>query len=410
MVVPLNFSVVACLFVLVHCAASLYEGDSCTLKNGNGGTCKYLTHCPAALQLLQSGVFPEICGFEGTQSIICCEGAAGGKKTTSTTTTTTKAPTRRTTTHEPEVTSKVTVTNRTPGEVSKQKCKEYAQYAYDRSQSPTLSIIPHFGNTLECAFEKLQLIVGGTLATRQEFPHMALIGYKTGDEIVWACGGSLISENFVLTAGHCLKNHQLGSAALIRVGLTNQSDHAHMQERTVNEVIAYPEYSFSKYHDIGLLRLSKKVNLDIYARPACLQTQKNIPFKKAIASGWGRVEYSGEGSNDLLKVVLEFFSLDKCNATYRRDIIAPNSNLKNGIIDDLMVCAGSSKELKDTCQGDSGGPLQVYHDESQGVKCMYDIVGVTSFGKSCGLAKNIPGVYTRVSAYIKWIEDTVWPN
>lgn len=123
-----------------------------------------------------------------------------------------------------------------------------------------------------------------------------------------------------------------------------------MQERTVSEVIAHPEYTFKKYHDIGLLRLAKKVDLDIYSRPACLQVQREIPYQKAIASGWGKIEYSGEGSNDLLKVVLEFFGLDKCNATYRRDIIAPNSNLKDGIIDDLMICAGSSTELKDTCQ------------------------------------------------------------
>lgn len=123
-----------------------------------------------------------------------------------------------------------------------------------------------------------------------------------------------------------------------------------MQERTVSQVISHPGYTTTKYNDIALLKVSRGFNLDIYARPACLQTEKNIPYKKAIASGWGKVEYSGEGSNDLLKVVLEFFSLDKCNATYRRDIIVPNSNLKDGIVDDLQICAGSSKELKDTCQ------------------------------------------------------------
>lgn len=41
---------------------------------------------------------------------------------------------------------------------------------------------------------------------------------------------------------------------------------------------------------------------------------------------------------------------------------------------------------------------------------MYSVVGVTSFGKACGLARNAPGVYTRVSTYIKWIEDVVWPE
>lgn len=41
---------------------------------------------------------------------------------------------------------------------------------------------------------------------------------------------------------------------------------------------------------------------------------------------------------------------------------------------------------------------------------MYDIVGITSFGQGCGLTLNHPGVYTRVSHYIKWIEDQVWPE
>lgn len=40
---------------------------------------------------------------------------------------------------------------------------------------------------------------------------------------------------------------------------------------------------------------------------------------------------------------------------------------------------------------------------------MYNVIGVTSFGKLCGLLET-PGVYTRVSNYIKWIEDTVWPE
>lgn len=56
-------------------------------------------------------------------------------------------------------------------------------------------------------------------------------------------------------------------------------------------------------------------------------------------------------------------------------------------------------------QGDSGGPLQIYNSD---VSCTYKVVGVTSFGKACGIT-NVPGVYTRVSNYVKWIEETVWP-
>lgn len=40
---------------------------------------------------------------------------------------------------------------------------------------------------------------------------------------------------------------------------------------------------------------------------------------------------------------------------------------------------------------------------------VYYIVGITSFGKACGISGD-PGVYTRVQAYLRWIEDIVWPN
>lgn len=36
---------------------------------------------------------------------------------------------------------------------------------------------------------------------------------------------------------------------------------------------------------------------------------------------------------------------------------------------------------------------------------IFTIIGVTSFGKACGISK-APGIYTRVSHYIPWIEDS----
>lgn len=57
-------------------------------------------------------------------------------------------------------------------------------------------------------------------------------------------------------------------------------------------------------------------------------------------------------------------------------------------------------------KGDSGGPIQTYHPS---VSCMYTIQGVTSFGKICG-TEGVPGVYTRIHAYLDWIEEIVWPK
>ena len=51
--------------------------------------------------------------------------------------------------------------------------------------------------------------------------------------------------------------------------------------------------------------------------------------------------------------------------------------------------------------GDSGGPLI---DKSTG-----SLVGIVSWGEGCGLFGK-PGVYTRVSAYADWIEETICQN
>lgn len=55
-------------------------------------------------------------------------------------------------------------------------------------------------------------------------------------------------------------------------------------------------------------------------------------------------------------------------------------------------------------QGDSGGPLQI---KLKYPYCMYSVIGVTSFGRKCGV--QVPGVYTRVSNYVPWIESIIWP-
>ena len=57
---------------------------------------------------------------------------------------------------------------------------------------------------------------------------------------------------------------------------------------------------------------------------------------------------------------------------------------------------------KDSCNGDAGGPL-VYKQLSDDP---WYQVGIVSFGDECGEA-NVPGVYTRVEAYLSWIENNL---
>lgn len=115
------------------------------------------------------------------------------------------------------------------------------------------------------------------------------------------------------------------------------------------------------------------------------------------------MSFSGDrkGSNKLMKVTIDMIDYNECNKTFAADV--GGRALKHGVMK-YQLCAGVMKGGKDTCQGDSGGPLQVILKKPY---CMYEIIGVTSFGKFCGF-RSSPAIYTRVSHYIKWIESIVW--
>lgn len=119
-----------------------------------------------------------------------------------------------------------------------------------------------------------------------------------------------------------------------------------------------------------------------------------------------------------MKVELNIIDNTQCNRYFEDD------KLEDGIISSQMCC-GVLAGGKDTCSGgkivcclknerfvnlfsffpDSGGPVQITTPDN---RCLFHIIGVTSFGSPfCGL-KNSPGVYTRVSSYIDWIESKVW--
>lgn len=291
--------------------------------------------------------------------------------------------------------------------ISEKKCEEYS-----KTLRTTVSVLPLSIDTAtkpvsieKCDSKSVGLIVGGIKVGLGEFPHMVAVGFRTGSEIAWNCGGTLISEQFVLTAAHCTHS-LLGAPVRVRLGdlnLQNNNDGARPVEFLVDETIVHPDYiKTSKYNDIALLRLDSKVKLNNQIRPACLYNNDNINYsQKVTATGWGSINYGDRSSDHLLKVDLDLINNRQCGKLYEAE--SKTRTLNRGIIDS-MLCAGDLAGGHDTCLGDSGGPLVIRSEKNA---CIFNLIGITSFGKLCA-TENSPGVYTKVSAFLPWIEQIVW--
>ncbi|KAK9870000.1 hypothetical protein WA026_006097 [Henosepilachna vigintioctopunctata] len=370
--------------VLLSIGYTLYEGDTCVNNNPNGvrmGMCLSAYECSWALREIQNGHSVVTCDFVGRTPIVCCpiNQIEKGNNIALNSPSNTKQMSIN------NARESVRVPNRDEsfGMLSQAKCEEY--FPRPKGSSP--------------------FAVGAVYSLAEEFPHMAALGYGELEDIQWNCGGSLISLQHVLTAAHCLYSRDLGNVKYIRLGdldIVNTTDPAEPQDFIVKRSIPHPSYnSETLKNDIAIIELDKPVRLTKYVKPACLQVSDRVDTRYPItASGWGITEFAGYPSSHLLKVRLKIVDRSECLVQYAR------AGPRGQIDDASQVCAGSADadKIMDTCQGDSGGPLQLLNNTNQK---HYHIIGITSFGKACGVTKSA-GIYTRVSYHVPWIESIVF--
>ncbi len=232
--------------------------------------------------------------------------------------------------------------------------------------------------------DRIPLIVGGSVVNHSRYPWMvALVSASDADTSSGQfCGGSLIADNWVLTAAHCVEEETARSTDVL-IGQRDLRDN-NGERIGASRIIIHPDYRSLGYPDLALVELESSSNAQVITLPSRNNPAPN-DGELATVTGWGQVSETGPATDLLRETTLPIVDHDTCNRAYNNEIDR-----------DSMVCAGTPSGDKDSCYGDSGGPLFVKRNDD------YVQAGVVSFGEECGLA-NVPGVYARVSSYYDWI-------
>lgn len=256
-------------------------------------------------------------------------------------------------------------------------------------------------------------IVGGVDSKVLELPWQVYLEMNK-DGATFACGGTLITDTWVVTAAHCLNesDSQLvfvpinTNRVTVYSGDIDRTSSGNRATNTVTNLFVHPDYEqANNTGDIALLKLSSSVALPaqpIKLMSKALQVDADIEFDNEIwnnlvVSGWGRTSENREQSTNILQKTLVNGVGD-----YSCALAWGWSQL-----DASFICANAFE--RGSCNGDSGGPLiwqdkSAKSDDDRG----YRLAGVVSFGHIDKCANYLyPDVYTEVSNYSEWITATI---
>lgn len=290
-------------------------------------------------------------------------------------------------------------------------------------------------------------VIGGELADQGEWPWQVglMIAGQPVSPDAHFCGGSMILDEWVLTAAHCVYMpdgeggfFQLDPSQFNVIVGTNTIAPGQGDVVPIEAVFRHPAYDGNEFdNDIALIKLARnpRTNYDTIQVPDTefgdILDQPGVP---TTVTGWGLNE-GGSHPADMYEADIQVMGRDMCNglimearAQYAAQYFGEAATTFNLSDDDAqeawvalieraplplsdnMICSGTFEGGKTACQGDSGGPLVVPLNDGTFVQA-----GVVSWGLSAANGKTcaedaIFSAYTKVSNFVDWLDQIIANN